>query len=237
MPSQGAWLRREGRMTSVFSDFRRACPGRNHNWPATGEGENPFPLSFRLAQRVGRKVREQRLCGSRSVVAPLGQAQRKRKAGRNDPNIKYRSYSSHDPSRGLPLTRKFVESVSDSRTPSDVLNVVQVEQFQEWLEFGLRAEYAEGPFFDLPHGFPRHVEQLSHLDQRPAAAVDQSVPQLQDFPFTWLQVRQHGGNFLSQSLSTYVLQRVLGMWVGQQFAQASAFCVWGGRIERVGWTI
>ena len=42
-------FRDEGKITSVFSDFRRACPGRNHNWPATGEGENPFPLSFRLA--------------------------------------------------------------------------------------------------------------------------------------------------------------------------------------------
>ena len=30
-------------MTSVFSDFHRACPGWNHNWPATGDSENPFP--------------------------------------------------------------------------------------------------------------------------------------------------------------------------------------------------
>ena len=36
-------LRNQGKITSVFSDFRRACPGRNHNWPATGEGENPLP--------------------------------------------------------------------------------------------------------------------------------------------------------------------------------------------------
>ncbi len=39
------------------------------------------PLSFPLAKRVGRRVGEQRSCGSRSVVAPPGQAQRKR-AGR-----------------------------------------------------------------------------------------------------------------------------------------------------------
>ncbi len=57
-------LRYEGKTTSVSSDFRRACPGRNHNWPATEEGENPLPpLSFPLAKRAGRRVGEQRSCG------------------------------------------------------------------------------------------------------------------------------------------------------------------------------
>ena len=31
------------KISSVLSDFHRACPGWNHNWPATGEGEKPFP--------------------------------------------------------------------------------------------------------------------------------------------------------------------------------------------------
>ena len=44
--------------------------------------KSPPPLSFPLASRVGRRVGEQRSCGSRSVVAPLGQAQRKRAGGR-----------------------------------------------------------------------------------------------------------------------------------------------------------
>ena len=44
-PLANLLLRNLGKTTSVFSDFRRACPGRNHNWPATGEGENPLPHS------------------------------------------------------------------------------------------------------------------------------------------------------------------------------------------------
>ena len=50
------WLRHEGKTTSVSSDFCQACPGRNHNWPATGEGNARIPsLTFLPTCEASRK--------------------------------------------------------------------------------------------------------------------------------------------------------------------------------------
>jgi len=57
-------LRDHSEITSVFLDFHRACPGWDHNWPATTQyGRSSPRLSFRLAERVGRKVWENRWSG------------------------------------------------------------------------------------------------------------------------------------------------------------------------------
>ena len=74
-------LRNHSEITSVFLDFHRACPGWDHNCPATGEREY-FILTFLPTRSASRKESQEaqamRSLGSRSVVAPLGQAQRKR---------------------------------------------------------------------------------------------------------------------------------------------------------------
>jgi hypothetical protein len=36
-------LRYDAQITAVFLDFHRACPGWDHNWSATSEGEKFFP--------------------------------------------------------------------------------------------------------------------------------------------------------------------------------------------------
>ena len=38
-------LRHDGEITSAFLDFHRSCPGWDHNWPATGEGNTEDPLA------------------------------------------------------------------------------------------------------------------------------------------------------------------------------------------------
>ena len=57
--SSGTVVADHSERTSVFLDFHRACPGWDHNWPATTQPGRSSPrLSFRLAPRVGRKVWE-----------------------------------------------------------------------------------------------------------------------------------------------------------------------------------
>ena len=105
-------LRHDAKTTSVFLDFHRASPDWDHNLPATGERGSPS-LTFLPTRGASRKESQGALVmqslGSRSVVAPLGQAQRKRRMA-----TIYLTSNTEIESRQMAGDQDFTELIVDS---------------------------------------------------------------------------------------------------------------------------
>ncbi len=95
----------------------------------------------------------------------------------------------------------------------------QVQVTPQLIREGVVPELVQGLGLDLPYPLPRHAEQPAYLLQRPRAAVDEAVAELDDLALALAQRGQHRFQMLPQQQERGRLDRARRIPVLDQVAE------------------